>query len=94
MCILSNDWTEASDELYGMWKEGVMASFRVVTKDYSKASEENHKTPHQIGSVVSEFRTGHIPNTSHKRVLVMKRVASCKLIRLHHNMVQLRISVK
>jgi hypothetical protein len=60
-CIASNDRTKASYEWYGMWKEAVIA------RDYSRAAEEIHKTPRQIGSVVSEVRTGHIPNISQQR---------------------------
>ena len=75
-------------------KEPVMVSFLVIPRDYSRAVEVNHKTLSHIGSVLFEVRTGHNPNTSQQHIhLRMKGVATYRLIRLHHNTVQLLMPV-
>jgi len=54
-----------------------MVSFRVTSRDYSRAVEEYHKTLGHIGNVLFEVRTGHNPNTSQQHIhLRMKGVVT------------------
>jgi hypothetical protein len=52
-----------NNELQGMWKEAVVAEFKIYSLHSPRETEENYKKGSRIVGVPAQIRTGHFPNT-------------------------------
>jgi hypothetical protein len=55
-----------NSKLERMWKEMVVALFKVVSQHLPRKPEENREKPVRIARTPTEILTPHLPNTSNK----------------------------
>jgi hypothetical protein len=63
---MSKDRLIVNDEWESVWKEAVLSSFVVLSRQSPGGSEKSTKGPLRIARVPAEVRTGHLPYTGQK----------------------------